>query len=83
MVLFTFILILMFLFLLNYFCKAWWYDATKRRKFFENFARMNGFDPLVADNWYTITRDRVSALKVKLFFFSETIFVKKYTSVKK
>lgn len=27
--------------------------AENRRKFFENYARKKGFDPLVAENWYS------------------------------
>eukprot|EP00026_Physarum_polycephalum_P010399 Phypoly_transcript_10562.p1 GENE.Phypoly_transcript_10562~~Phypoly_transcript_10562.p1 ORF type:complete len:418 (+),score=65.52 Phypoly_transcript_10562:189-1256(+) len=29
-----------------------WYNIENRRKFFEDFAREGGFDPLVPDHWY-------------------------------
>jgi hypothetical protein len=29
-----------------------WQEVGKRRKFFENYAKENGFDPLSPENWY-------------------------------
>ena len=36
------------------------------RAFFENFAKRNRFDPLVAENWYRFTRDAVAKVEVYL-----------------
>ena len=30
-----------------------WDEPENRRKFFENYAQANGFDPLIAKNWYS------------------------------
>jgi hypothetical protein len=34
------------------FFPASWQDIGNRRQFFENFAKENGFDPLIPENWY-------------------------------
>lgn len=41
-----------------------WRDVNNRREFFENFAAKKGFDPLIAENWYTFTREDILAEKV-------------------
>ena len=38
--------------------------GEKMRKYFENFAKEKGFDPLVAENWYKINRTAVEELQV-------------------
>ena len=48
--------------------KGYWLDIDNRRKFFLKFAEEKGFDPLVPENWYTITKRQVSAKKVILLF---------------
>ena len=35
-----------------------------RRKFFEDFAREQGFDPLIASNWYRVKTESVDSRKV-------------------
>ena len=35
-----------------------------RREFFENYAKVNAFNPLVPDNWYSIPRYKITAVKV-------------------
>ena len=35
-----------------------------RRRFFEEYAVANGFDPLNASNWYSQSRDKIMATKV-------------------
>lgn len=40
-------------------------DKNNRRKFFEDYARDNDFDPLVASNWYSQTRNHIMAYKVR------------------
>ena len=29
-----------------------WSNETNRREVFDNFAKENGFDPLIAESWY-------------------------------
>jgi len=43
--------------------RAYWSEESRRRKFFVSFAREKGFDPLIAANWYRVTRDEVLAAK--------------------
>jgi hypothetical protein len=50
----------------------YWNNAAARRKFFEDYAKENGFDPLDPNNWYKISRYKLMALQV--FFF--TLFCK-------
>jgi hypothetical protein len=42
-----------------------WRSVGSRRNFFVNYAKANGFDPLVADNWYTHSRSRIETVKVR------------------
>lgn len=37
-----------------------------RRKFFDRIAKDLGFDPLVAEKWSTIKRDKILSYKVSL-----------------
>ena len=41
-----------------------WKQPQNRRKFFTDFAAKSGFDPLVADNWYSIVKETIQAEKV-------------------
>lgn len=43
----------------NVFAGKYWGDVANQRKFFESFAAINNFDPLVPDNWYKITGKRI------------------------
>lgn len=43
---------------------AFWKDRKNRRNFFENYAKENGFDPLVPDNWYKHPYINISQIKV-------------------
>jgi len=40
-----------------------WGDSVNRRKFFENYARENGFDPLEPENWYAQPTSKILAVK--------------------
>jgi hypothetical protein len=42
-------------------------DPVNRRKFFENFAAENGFDPLNPRNWHSLPREKIMAAKVSYF----------------
>ena len=37
-----------------------------RRKFFEDYAKMFGFDPQQAENWYSQSKDQVMLCKVSI-----------------
>lgn len=39
---------------------GYWKDIANRRKVFDEIARDNGFDPLIAANWYSLPKDKVS-----------------------
>ena len=39
---------------------------ANRRKFFEKMAASQGFDPLIAANWYTQTKETIMSYKVYL-----------------
>eukprot|EP00026_Physarum_polycephalum_P001173 Phypoly_transcript_01174.p1 GENE.Phypoly_transcript_01174~~Phypoly_transcript_01174.p1 ORF type:complete len:997 (+),score=112.19 Phypoly_transcript_01174:34-3024(+) len=40
--------------------QKYWEDPENRRKMFLEFAAKEGFDPLMAENWYPITRTQVA-----------------------
>lgn len=47
-----------------YYITAVWNDTRNRKKFFEDYAKENGFDPLVPENWYNQPRDKINTFKV-------------------
>lgn len=49
---------------LNFIYIAMWHNVENRRKFFEEYAQENGFDPLVPDEWYLQSRERIIEKKV-------------------
>lgn len=52
---------------------AMWSAAVDRRKFFENYAQLNKFDPLVPDNWYLQPKERILAHSVCFETFTTKI----------
>jgi len=40
-----------------------WRDPANRRKFFEDYAKEQLFDPLIAENWYSQTKDNIMSKK--------------------
>eukprot|EP00026_Physarum_polycephalum_P001627 Phypoly_transcript_01629.p1 GENE.Phypoly_transcript_01629~~Phypoly_transcript_01629.p1 ORF type:complete len:1030 (-),score=139.53 Phypoly_transcript_01629:75-3164(-) len=40
-----------------------WQDEKNRRKFFENYAKENSFDPLIAEKWYSQRKEDIMARK--------------------
>ena len=46
----------------NIFAVSW---PKNRRIFFENYAKQNGFDPLIPDNWYTQPRRTILSTMVR------------------
>ena len=43
-----------------------WIDNDNKKQIFCLFAKQGKFDPLVADNWYTITKADILQIKVCL-----------------
>lgn len=41
-----------------------WGKIENRRKFFEDYAKEKGFDPLVPHNWYRLPRSDIADIKV-------------------
>jgi hypothetical protein len=58
--------LLFFLFFskLIFLSSAPWSDRENRREFFEKYAQSCGFDPLVPENWYSVPKQTILALKV-------------------
>lgn len=46
-----------------------WDQLENRRKFFENYAEDNHFDPLIAENWYSQPIYQIMAVRVRLSLF--------------
>ena len=44
--------------------KGYWKDINNQRAFFDEFAKEEGFDPLVVENWYAIEKPRILQKKV-------------------
>jgi len=49
--------------------KGYWRSAENRRKFFEEFASEQGFDPSIAANWKDVTQAQVLTKKVVNFIY--------------
>lgn len=45
-----------------------WQELGNRRKFFEDYAGVNGFDPLVPENWYSVQTSKLLSISVLYFF---------------
>lgn len=45
--------------------------------FFVNFAKANAFDPLIAENWYTVQKDQVTQSKVQYTKLRAFIYILK------
>ena len=58
-----FILILMLMLILIFDVVKRW-NRQARRSFFDEFAKANGFDPLAADSWYSISLEHLLSVKV-------------------
>ena len=41
-----------------------WNSPSKRRRFFENFAKANGFDPYTPESWYALQKEKILVVKV-------------------
>lgn len=43
-----------------------WKNKSARRSFFDSFADDHGFDPLIANNWYSVNPQMLADYKVKI-----------------
>lgn len=41
-----------------------WRSTNNRKQFFQNFAKDNGFDPNVPENWYRLKKEKLVSAKV-------------------
>ena len=51
------------------------FHPIKRRMFFEDYAKQNGFDPLIPNNWYVQSKLKILSLKVFITFFFFKIII--------
>lgn len=56
---------LLHVFKLKYFLERKWENKNERRKFLENFAETEKFNPSIPENWYTLTSSKILATKVQ------------------
>lgn len=49
---------------LTHYSENYYADAVNRKKIFDKFAKSRGFDPLVAENWYSITSEDILPFRV-------------------
>lgn len=57
------------------FIEDYWKDKSKRRALFENYAKSNGFDPLLPKNWDNVTTRMIFAFKVNPSLFHSFIIL--------
>lgn len=46
-----------------------WHSPQRRRHFFENYAKVNSFDPLSAEAWYSQNVDLIMKSKVLFCYY--------------
>ena len=44
--------------------EGYWAESANRRSYFDTFAKENSFDALIPENWYLVTREKLSTQKV-------------------
>ena len=54
--------------ILNPFLAKYWETKENRNNFFNDFARDNHFEPLIATNWYQISKTKLLQKKVDRHF---------------
>jgi hypothetical protein len=42
----------------------YWDDPVRRKEFFDSFAKESKFDPLVPENWYSVSPQELREIKV-------------------
>ena len=53
--------------MIDYFVASGWSSVDKRKRFFEQYAEVNNFDPTIPENWYSQDRADILSLKVILY----------------
>lgn len=51
----------------------YWESIENRRNFFEDYAEKHAFDPLIASNWYSQSKENIMATKVKINRRTKTV----------
>jgi len=46
--------------------RDYWNDSNNRRKYFATFAKRLGIDPLIAENWYSISFKKLRSKRIRL-----------------
>ena len=74
---FYFIFISFFAFFLSYtnalLSGNHWLEVAKRRIWFERYAENKGFEPLIPENWYNITLEKINDPEVHIYHEIQSI----------
>lgn len=56
---------------------GYWTNTNNARRFFDDYASANGFDPLITENWYSISTKDIENQKVWLDYavFNSSYYV--------
>lgn len=68
--------IFLFIYLLSIYCLIdyLWRHEENRREFFVKYAEQNGFDPLVAENWYNQSSKSILSVKVSYIAIYKVLY---------
>ena len=55
-----------------------WRNKARRKQFFDDYAKTNGFDSNIADNWYTVSFARILSTKVRAKKLVKSINITKH-----
>ena len=59
-----------------------WGNPSNRRRYFERFAEERGFDPLIAENWYSVHLGEIEAFeKVYFLLFPPSVSILFFNAV--
>jgi hypothetical protein len=51
-----------------YYLESRWHSVFNRKKWFDDFARSRGFDPLIASNWYKMNYSQLALQEVSIIY---------------
>jgi len=57
----------------SYLFTAQWFSKENRINFFATYAKEHSFDPLLPENWYKQSRERITSTNVCLSLLLQTI----------
>lgn len=62
------------LFLTHCLTVGYWEEILNRKDFFNNFAQRHAFDPLIPENWYSVSTEAILGMEVSsLSYYVSTI----------